>query len=234
MHSQGSFPDNLRLLCGYRTSISQVCRALAINRSQFNRYLAGTSTPRPALMRKICDYFGVDLHEMLLPQQAFAALIRHRGVREGAPRGDLQKHMDQVLQASSHSQLDLEGMYFEYYHSMFMPGAILRSLISFEWEGTLLGYRRLERIGPAGQVCRRHYRYRGLVLLMGDRIFLTDYEYGLKVELTQTILYPDYMTPMRTLVGVKLGVAANQKRTPCATRVYLERVPARRKLAHAP
>ena len=33
--------DNLKLLCSHYRSIAEVCRKLAINRAQFNRYLAG-------------------------------------------------------------------------------------------------------------------------------------------------------------------------------------------------
>lgn len=47
------FGPNLRLLCGYRPSISRVAQDLKINRSQLNRYLAGSSFPRGALMRRI-------------------------------------------------------------------------------------------------------------------------------------------------------------------------------------
>ncbi len=219
-----SFPANLRLLCSYKASIAEVCRTLGINRSQFNRYLSGSTLPRAGLMRTICDFFGVELHEMLLPADDFDRLIRVRGVPERSPGRMFEKHFERILQMSEARVLRLSGMFFEYYHSMSSPGSILRSLVVFEERDGSMVYRRLERIGPTDRVCGRHYRYQGIAVMLGDRIFLTDYEYGLNVELTQTVLYPDYSNRVNRLVGVKVGVAAHQQRTPCCTRVYLERV----------
>lgn len=54
------FGQNLRSLCATKPSISAVCRDLDINRVQFNRYLAGTSYPKPDILEQICQYFGVD------------------------------------------------------------------------------------------------------------------------------------------------------------------------------
>ena len=131
-----------------------------------------------------------------------------------------------MLGASDRRLGELRGMFFEHYFSMSMPGSILRALIVFEERNGTTVYRRLERIGPTGQPCRRHYRYQGVALMLGDRIFLTDYEVGLRVELTQTVLYPDYAPRANSLLGVKVGVAAHRQRTPCCARVYLERAPA--------
>ena len=40
-----NFAVNLKFLCGFYSSISEVCRRLEINRQQFNRYLSGKSFP---------------------------------------------------------------------------------------------------------------------------------------------------------------------------------------------
>src|SRR5260221_599391 len=49
-----NFATNLRLLCGRHRSVSEVCRRLAINRQQFNKYLAGPSLPSSATLVRIC------------------------------------------------------------------------------------------------------------------------------------------------------------------------------------
>jgi hypothetical protein len=36
--------SNLRYLCGYHRSVAEVCRRVAINRQQFNKYLAGAGS----------------------------------------------------------------------------------------------------------------------------------------------------------------------------------------------
>ncbi|MEL7204029.1 MAG: helix-turn-helix transcriptional regulator, partial [Pseudomonadota bacterium] len=54
------FGDNLRLLTRRYKSVSGVCRELGVNRTQFNRYLAGESFPRPDVLQQICSFFDVD------------------------------------------------------------------------------------------------------------------------------------------------------------------------------
>ena len=217
--------ENLRLLCSYRPSISQVSRDLDINRSQLNRYLAGTSTPRAALMRKLCDYFGVEVHELMLPAKEFAQIIRLRGLDNDAAGRRLRKHFDKVMALNEPRVQNLSGMFFEYYYSMSHRGKIIRTLIVFEQEDRHMFYRRLERMGPSNGPVDRHYRYQGVAMLTGDRVFLSDYEYSAGIELTQTVLYPDYSLRWTRLHGIKLGVSADQRHIPCAVRVYLERTP---------
>ncbi|GAA6182103.1 hypothetical protein NBRC116594_35410 [Shimia sp. NS0008-38b] len=48
-------------------SVSALCRDLGINRTQFNRYLAGESFPRPDILAQICTFFGVDARILLEP-----------------------------------------------------------------------------------------------------------------------------------------------------------------------
>lgn len=57
--------DNLRKLCEDTPSVSELCRTLGVNRTQFNRYLNGSAFPRPDLLFRICRHFGVDANIML-------------------------------------------------------------------------------------------------------------------------------------------------------------------------
>lgn len=59
------FARNLRRLCAPHNSISDVCRAIGINRTQFSRYLSGESFPRPDILAHICSYFGVDANILI-------------------------------------------------------------------------------------------------------------------------------------------------------------------------
>lgn len=61
------FGANLRQLSSRSKSVSQLCRELGINRTQYNRYLAGESFPRPDVLHKICEYFSVDARILLEP-----------------------------------------------------------------------------------------------------------------------------------------------------------------------
>ena len=50
--------ENLKLLCSHYRSIAEVCRKLAINRAQFNKYTGGQSRPTPFNLKRIGDFFG--------------------------------------------------------------------------------------------------------------------------------------------------------------------------------
>ena len=59
------FGANLRQLSARYPSISDLSRQLGINRTQYNRYLAGESFPRPDVLARICSFFGVDARVLL-------------------------------------------------------------------------------------------------------------------------------------------------------------------------
>ena len=81
---------NLRLLCSHYRSIAEVCRKLAINRAQFNKYLAGQSRPTPYNLKRICEdhlagRYRIDVVDLLVTPQlaagdqivAVPTLVRH-------------------------------------------------------------------------------------------------------------------------------------------------------------
>ena len=59
------FGANLRQLSARYPSISDLSRQLGINRTQYNRYLAGESFPRPDVLARICSFFNVDARVLL-------------------------------------------------------------------------------------------------------------------------------------------------------------------------
>lgn len=69
---------NLATLTSYGKSVAEICRRANLNRTQFNRYLAGQSQPSLQTLRRICDFFGVDEHEIFMAPEAFRELVRLR------------------------------------------------------------------------------------------------------------------------------------------------------------
>lgn len=67
------FGANLRKLSTRYPSISELSRQLGINRTQFNRYLSGESFPRPDVLDRICEFFGVDARILLEPVEMLTA-----------------------------------------------------------------------------------------------------------------------------------------------------------------
>jgi transcriptional regulator with XRE-family HTH domain len=61
------FGKNLRILVSGEPSVSQVCRDIGVNRTQFLRYLSGEAHPRPDVLHRICKHFGVDARILLEP-----------------------------------------------------------------------------------------------------------------------------------------------------------------------
>mgnify|MGYP001357783404 CR=1 FL=1 len=66
---------NLKLLIAYSASISEVCKKINISRQQFTKYLSGKSFPRLQSLQRICDHFGLEDWEILLPHSDFRKLI---------------------------------------------------------------------------------------------------------------------------------------------------------------
>lgn len=221
------FCRNLRLLCSYYKSIAEVCRLLKLNRPQFNRYLAGRGKPSTSTMRQLCDFFGVEEHEILMPHDQFQRLIRVR------PKLQLQQsntpqelpetpHLQSLRQYSGAPLDKYLGYYFEYYLSMACPGKLLRTLICIERQGDQVYYQRTERLREETDGKVSHGRYLGMVHFLTDRIFMSDYESITGNEMTQTILFPSFRNRITRLSGLRIGVSGSGERMPCCARVIYE------------
>ena len=223
------FGDNLRLLCSYYKSTAEVCRRLGINRPQFNRYLNGINRPSDSTMRRLCDFFGVEVHEMLLPHGQFQRLIQVRpqqGERTALlplqPDSLEQQYLQRLNRAGQNGLDKYLGYYFEYYLSMAYPGSILRTLVCLEEHDGKTYYQRTERIRERPGSKPFHGVYRGMVEFLSDRIFLSDYETLTNFEMTQTVLYPSFRNRVDRLSGLRIGVSGSGERVPCCTRVLYE------------
>ncbi|HKX44635.1 MAG TPA: helix-turn-helix transcriptional regulator [Burkholderiaceae bacterium] len=213
---------NLRLLCSFYGSISNTCRSLGVNRSQFNRYLSGAARPSRHLLMRICDFFGVEPEELELSPDHFQRLVsvRRKPEETRSPLADAVH----ALQQRSGDELDKYlGFYFKYYYSMSSPGAILRGLVCvYRHEGAVY-YRRAERFPRAsasGSTFRCHYS--GAVVSLDGRIFLVDREVLTQNEVTETILYPTHRNRVSRLSGLVLGVSSRADRRIACSRVLLE------------
>ncbi|ETI61282.1 helix-turn-helix transcriptional regulator [Marinomonas profundimaris] len=219
------FSDNLKLLCSYYKSVAEVCRRIGINRAQFNRYLNGTTSPSNSTQRRICEFFGVEIAEILLPHEQFVKRVQARPIRQAEEVKKLSPEQIQFNRLNQSGQQGLAkygGYYFEYYLSMACPGQILRTLIHIESQGDKTYYQRTERLNPRSLKKSFHGVYSGVVQLLSDRLFLIDYETTTHVEMTQIILYPSFQNRIDRLSGLRLGVSGSGERAPCCARVIYE------------
>lgn len=213
------FSVNLQLLCQRHRSIAAVCRAVGINRAQFNRYLNGQSRPSPYNLQRLATFFGLATGDLQLPQRQFAARLGALGGQEAGWAG-------QALALFGERQEGLaryQGYYHEYYPSLSTPGVVLCGLVWLFAEEGVFRYVRFERLRRRGEVVSQaRFRYLGLALSLESRLFFTDYESLTGNELSQTVLLPSARNRIDRLNGLKLGVSASDRREPACTRVVWE------------
>ena len=219
---------NLKLLCSHYRSIAEVCRKLAINRAQFNKYLSGQSQPTAYNLKHIGDFFGVEDYELGQPPEQFARLIGSRNAGSASsPTGDPLYRLLQPLREHSSSLSRYCGYYFEYANCMSVPGSILLSLVHLREERGNFLFERQERQERSSSTDVQaedwvRCRYLGAAFHLQDRLFLIDYESLTVNEMSQTILIPSFKSRITRLNGLKTGVSSGDRRTPACTRVVWE------------
>jgi transcriptional regulator with XRE-family HTH domain len=219
---QRSFSENLRLACSYAPSVSEVCRRLDINRTQFNRYLRAAARPSPNILNRLCDYFGVEATEFHLPPPQFARIIALKR-RASKPRPPYADAIDKLHAASLPTLRGYVGYYYVYYYSMSSPGMILRGLMHLFTHDNEVYYRRIEHFSNQERTdAAFKCRYSGAALFLEDRIFLIDSETLTNNEITQTILFPSRRNKIARLTGLIMGVSSGNQRRIACSRVLLE------------
>ncbi|MBC3411524.1 XRE family transcriptional regulator [Pseudomonas sp. SWRI107] len=220
------FAVNLKLACSHYRSISEVCRQLAINRAQFNKYLSGQSRPTAYNLKRIGDFFGVEDYELGLPPEHFARLIGARTPSEQPGQADDPiSELFKPLHKEAGNLSRYCGYYFEYSNCMSVPGSILVSLVHLREErGSFLFERqeRQERSSANDLHAEVRCRYLGAAFQLQDRMFLIDYESLTLNEMSQTILIPSFKSRISRLNGLKTGVSSGDRRNPACTRVVWE------------
>jgi transcriptional regulator with XRE-family HTH domain len=224
MSSPTDFAKNLQLLCSYYKSIAEVCRLLSFNRAQFNKYLNGQHKPSANTMLRICEFFGVEEFEIMMPHSQFKLLIQVRPkTQNNAQKTTIEsQHIEIVKQSSTHDLDKYLGYYFEYYMSMAHPGKLLRTLVCFEKKEGQVYYQRTERVIEPPHKKPYHGVYLGMANFLVDRIFMVDYESLTKHEISQTILFPTFKNRISQLKGLKIGVSGSGERMPICTRVVFD------------
>ena len=144
---------NLRRLCEREPSISSVCRALGINRQQFNNYLSARNLPNETVVGQICEYFCIEPYELFLPE--------NHASRDRDWDSPLHRFTDEIIRSSGTSDaLPDVGSYFVYFDAPFDPTSLVRSYMEVTNEHGIPTFVRITRIpdnaSPNGTPWSRH------------------------------------------------------------------------------
>ncbi len=221
---------NLRTLCSYYPSISQVSKLAKINRQQFNKYLGGQSNPSLSSLRKINDFFGLEADELFLAPEDFKQLVNHRPrALQNGNQHPLQNLIDSAIQSAEQSHAFLKpyhGIYHNYYCSPSNPGEVLRTLVCvYEEDGVTLT-KSVERLPYKHKDKTRHFtvRYHGFAQMIRDRVVFNDYETLTLNNWGQQIYYPANRSRIDLLVGLTTAISGGLDHRPFCSHVVLEKL----------
>ena len=158
-----NFADNLRAMCARQGSIAAVCRALGMNRQQFNKYLSGSTLPSAATLEKICSFFRIESGTL------FHDPARLQKPTEEALLGGLPLH-GLGFAASAFAAMQPTTLHAGCYH-LYTPwprdmAKSLREAVLIQKKGGTTVFTRFTKYRAVGQ--QRHYylsgRHDGIVL----------------------------------------------------------------------
>lgn len=199
---------NIRTLCSYGRSVSDICRRIGLNRQQFDRYLTGRTEPSLSTLRRICDFFGVDEAEILMEPRAFADLVRLRPPRLGTSPGPFDRRIAHLVNRRPETDTLLER-HAGYYHAYNCPPSahryILRSLYRVERVDGAWISKSIERHATDNFSVPPTLRYAGIVLEGHGRIIVQEREQGRGRGFWTTILIASDHLPT-FLPGIILGI----------------------------
>ena len=158
-----NFADNLRALCTRHGSIAAVCRAIGMNRQQFNKYLSGSTLPNVATLEKICSFFHIE-SENLFRDPSGSARPRSDAVLVGLPLHGLGFAANAV--AAMQPTTLRTGCYHLYSWWPRDETKCLREALFIQKKGSTTVFTRFTKYRAAGQ--RQNYylsgRHDGVVL----------------------------------------------------------------------
>ncbi|MEM7294984.1 MAG: helix-turn-helix transcriptional regulator, partial [Pseudomonadota bacterium] len=174
----GDFSRNLQLLCSYGKSVADICRRAGINRTQFNRYLVGSTQPSLSTLRKLCDFFGLEDHEIFLDHDEFREIVKLRPPRLQASESPLSSFIDRLVHADPQSCSGVapyQGLYHIYYQPSVEP-VLIRSLCRIYAVDDIWFSHTEERYSGGNYSLPESLVFEGLVIYSADRLVVYERE----------------------------------------------------------
>jgi transcriptional regulator with XRE-family HTH domain len=218
------FAANLRVVCDQHRSVAQVCRSLEMNRQQFNKYLSGQIYPSKHNLARICKFFKFSEDQMNIPSAEFEQVVFESSDLEVDIASSEIEKLIETLPDSNDVLSRYEGYYYSHFHALGFPGYLVRSMVCIYRHKNRYYSRNSEHLWDKekNDSHRHRFKYKGVVLYLGDRIFIIEVEMLTKNAICQTILFPSYRNVVDTLSGITTGVGSVNSHMPKATRVEWE------------
>jgi hypothetical protein len=202
--AETNFALNLRLLTGYAPSITQICAGASVNRTQFHRYLAAEGQPTLRSLRRICDYFGVEDHEILQDHASFREIIRLRPPRLGTVPEPFAETLARLNKGDAVPKVAMG-----FYHMIFQPAPdvdlFYRNLIRLRSGAGGIVLRQIERFPRPALALPRRMTYEGTAFTRHGKLIVQAQEIRFRRSAWFTVLsIGDFANP-RILHGKALG-----------------------------
>ena len=197
---------------------------MEMNRQQFNKYLSGKIYPSKHNLARICAFFKLSEKQLNLEPERFRRLIAETFE---APSDASHSLLDQAVDSLPNSIEALaryEGYYYSHFHALGFPGSLVRGLVQIYPYQNRFYTRNIEHLWRQDKQdsSRRRFKYRGIAMYLGDRIFITEHEVLMQNAICHTILFPSYRNVVDTLSGITMGVGSINSHMPKATRVEFQ------------
>ena len=194
---------------------------MEMNRQQFNKYLSGKIYPSKHNLSRVCRFFKLSEEQLNLQPEAFGRVVAESFQQEVDPASsEIEKVIDS-LPGSTEALARYEGYYYSHFHALGFPGHLVRSLVHIYRYKDRFYSNNIEHLWDKrkSDSHRNRFKYKGTVLYLGDRIFITEVEMLTKTAVCHTILFPSYRNIIETLSGITTGVGSINSHMPKATRV---------------
>lgn len=218
---------NLKVLSAYSRSVSDLCRRAGFNRPQFNKYLAGTGQPSLRSLRRICDFFGVEEHEILMEPNAFRELVRLRPPRVSQEKvAALDPGIALMAQLNGCHDTEaaeaLAGYYFLYQRDDRRNPFINRSLVRFTATSRGLAIKALDILPGGTSTLPSCVKYTGAGYVLDGRVHVMVRECRIGKSVWFGSFYLTDFARLSYLSGLSMGVEPDPRGEVIALRTVMQ------------
>ncbi|SLN26185.1 hypothetical protein TRL7639_00935 [Falsiruegeria litorea R37] len=217
------FSANLKMIVTREASVSDLCRKLSINRQQFARYLSGQTRPSPHNTRKIEVHFGLEPGALSWSKAEFQRNYVNLPLTSASDH-QVNKLVNEAFSPDLRRLRPYLGYHHAYFYSFGWQGKIMKTLVHlYEQDGQVLS-KTIERLRDPVTGHRFVFKYRGLVTMKAERLFIAETSTMSAGEMALTILYGTYRSQATKLSGLTMGSSSASRRDPTVARVIYNKI----------